>query len=43
MQNDISVGEIKNAFEGVDYIISLEKDENEKIKVGGIVQEKQSL
>jgi len=47
------VSESKNAFEGVDYIVSLEKDENAKLpavpetrlgrKEGRVVQEKQSL
>ena len=37
------VSKSKNAFEGVDYIVSLGKDESEQLKVGRVVQEKLSL
>ena len=42
-ERDISVSKSKNAFEGVDYIVSLGKDENEQLKLGRVVQEKLSL
>ena len=42
-ERDISVSKSKNAFEGVDYIVSLGKDESEQLKVGRVLQEKLSL
>ncbi len=42
-ERDISVSKSKNAFEGVDYIVSLRKDENEQLKVGRVLQEKLSI
>ena len=42
-ERDISVSKSKNAFEGVDYIVSLGKDESEQLRVGRVLQEKLSL
>jgi hypothetical protein len=42
-ERNISLSESKNAFGGVDYIVSLGKDENEQLKLGRVVQEKLSL
>jgi 4-amino-4-deoxy-L-arabinose transferase-like glycosyltransferase len=42
-ERDISASENKNASEGIDYIVSLVKDENDKPRVSRAVQEKLSL
>jgi len=42
-ERNISLSESKDAFGGVDYIVSLGKDENEQLKLGRVVQEKLSL
>jgi hypothetical protein len=42
-ERDISASENENASEGIDYIVSLVKDENEKPEVGRTVQKKLSL
>ncbi|MCP4613418.1 MAG: glycosyltransferase family 39 protein [Planctomycetes bacterium] len=42
-ERDISTSENENAAEGIDYIVSLVKDENEEPEVGRAVQKKLSL
>ena len=42
-ERDISASKNKNASEGIDYIVSLVKDENDKPRVSRAVQEKVSL
>jgi hypothetical protein len=42
-ERDISTSENENASEGIDYVVSLVKDENEEPKVGRAVQKKHSL